>query len=110
MSNTSSAEAIRKGQDSVSESLLMLDGPIDSDGRIHSVVVVINGQNLLAIDANVDKGQISSWKPKAVDLLGSWVCEEIVMVFVLRSRDRQLRLLPPSEHSALHRLCLLDHA
>src|ERR1700722_13638661 len=51
------------------QTLRLLDGPIHSDRQIHPVVVVVNRQNLLAIESNVDKCHISLRKPKAVGLL-----------------------------------------
>jgi hypothetical protein len=53
----------------VSKTLPILNRPIGSDRRIHAVVVVINGQNLLAIKSNVDECQISLWQPETTDLL-----------------------------------------
>jgi hypothetical protein len=60
---------ICSSEKTLSKTLPILDGPIDSDRRIHTVVVVINGQNLLAIKSNVDECQISLWKPETTDLL-----------------------------------------
>src|ERR1700756_4103933 len=50
------------------KSLPPLD-PVVSDRTIHAVVMVIDRESLLAIQANLDKRHIPLWKPETADLL-----------------------------------------
>jgi hypothetical protein len=47
----------------------VLDGLILVDHRVHDVILVVDSQNVLAIESYLDKGLVSFWKPESADLL-----------------------------------------
>jgi hypothetical protein len=52
-----------------SQTANILDGVILVDHRVHGVILVVDRQNLLAIESYLDKRLVSLWKPESVDLL-----------------------------------------